>query len=206
MDRLLQDIIDILPVGAWVSDQHGELVHGNAAAERVWSGAGPPAAEDRARFDAWCRQACEGVASNERNALETLAPEDGRIGDAVTIECFDGSVKTILHSTAPLHDAQGRITGAVDIIQDITAFKANETRLQRREQLLLTMIDLLPVGVWATDKRGLVTLVNRAAMNGLGRSIRRLSPGGGRIPGSASASRTGRSCAPCDRERLRMAT
>jgi PAS domain S-box-containing protein len=163
MDPLLEDFIDTLPVGAWVSDQHGGLVRSNATARRIWSGAGPPAPDDRDRFDAWCRQSCENVATRGWQALGTLAPGEAHIGEAVAIECFDGSTKTILHSTAPLRDAGGRMTGSIAIIQDITAFKANEARLQRREQLLLTMIDLLPVGVWATDKRGNVTLVNPAA-------------------------------------------
>jgi PAS domain S-box-containing protein len=163
MERLLHDIIDILPVGAWVSDQDGELVRSNQAAECIWRGPTPLTDEDLDRFAAWWKETSKRLAFDDWKTLETLPPGKRRIGDTVVIECFDGSTRTILHSTAPLHDAQGRLTGAVAISQDITAFKANEARLQRREQLLLTMIDLLPVGIWATDKRGHVTLVNPSA-------------------------------------------
>ena len=45
----------------------------------------------------------------------------------------------------------------------IWAFEQITAAVRQRERLLHTMIDLLPVGVWATDKRGRVTLVNPAA-------------------------------------------
>lgn len=163
MDRLLQDIIDTLPVGVWVSDAQGRIVRNNPAAERIWSGAGPPADADSDRFRAWWQHTRQQFVSQDWGIARELAPGESCIGHPVPIECFDGSTKTILHSAALLHDDQGKVTGAVGISEDITAIKENEEQWHRREQLLQTMIDLLPVGVWANDKRGRVTLVNPAA-------------------------------------------
>ena len=163
MERLLQDIIDILPVGVWVSDAQGRIVRNNPAAERIWSGAGPPAEVDADRFRAWWRETCQHFASQDWGTAKPLAPGETCMGHPVAIECFDGSTKTILHSAGLLHDDDGHLTGAVGISEDITAITINEEQWHRREQLLHTMIDLLPVGVWANDKRGRVTLVNPAA-------------------------------------------
>ena len=163
MERLLQDIIDILPVGVWVSDANGQLVRCNPAAKRIWSGAGPPAEADRERFEAWWRQTCQQFVGCDRDAADALAAGEAPVGRTLDIVCFDGSSKTILHSAAPLHDDTGRFTGAVGISEDVSVLKQDEDRWRRREQVLHTMIDLLPVGVWAIDRRGRVTLFNPAA-------------------------------------------
>jgi len=163
MERLLQDIIDILPVGVWVSDANGRLVRSNPAARRIWSGAGLPTDEDSGRFEAWWPDACRQLASQDGEAADAAGPGDASAARAVEIVCFDGSSKTILHSVAALHDDSGRFSGAVGIGEDITALKQSESQWRRREQLLHTMIDLLPVGVWAIDLHGRVTLLNPAA-------------------------------------------
>jgi len=56
MERLLQDIIDILPVGVWVTDANGRFVRANPAARAIWRGTGPLQHADGDRFDAWWRQ------------------------------------------------------------------------------------------------------------------------------------------------------
>jgi PAS domain S-box-containing protein len=163
MERLPQHLIDILPVGAWVTDAHGRIVRNNRAAERIWSGASPPAAADADRFRAWWQHTRQQFVSQECGMPAALATAEPCAGRAVAIECFDGSTKTILYSADLLHDSRGRVTGSIGISEDITAITTNEEQWHRREQLLHTMIDLLPVGVWATDKRGRVTLINPAA-------------------------------------------
>ena len=163
MERLLQDIIDTLPVGVWVSDANGRLVRSNPAARRIWCGVDPPAAEETERFESWWRQTSEQFASQDWSAADALANGAASTVRTIDIVCFDGSARTILHSVAALHDDTGRFTGAVGISEDVTLLKLGEDQWRRREQLLHTMIDLLPVGVWAIDKRGRVTLVNPAA-------------------------------------------
>ncbi|HEX2596076.1 MAG TPA: ATP-binding protein [Luteimonas sp.] len=163
MERLLQDIIDILPVGVWVTDANGRFVRANPAARAIWRGTGPLQHADGDRFDAWWRRTCERFETMDWGTTQALANGRTRVAGSATIACFDGSTKAILHSAAPVHDNQGRITGAVAIIEDITALTQSEAQWRRREHLLHTMIDLLPVGVWATDTHRRVTLVNPAA-------------------------------------------
>ena len=93
MERLLQDIIDTLPVGVWVSDATGQLVRSNPAARRIWCGADPPAAEDSERFEAWWRQACERFASQDWSAADALANGGACAARTIDIVCFDGSAK-----------------------------------------------------------------------------------------------------------------
>ena len=164
MERLLQDIIDILPVGVWVSDAQGRIVRNNPAAERIWSGAGPPADADSDRFRSVVAThppaiRIAGLGHRQGTCARRVLHRTSGCPSSVSTD----RLKTILHSAALLHDNQERSPGPVGISEDITAIKESEERWHRREQLLQTMIDLLPVGVWANDKRGRVTLVNPAA-------------------------------------------
>ncbi len=56
------------------------------------------------------------------------------IAQAIEIERFDGSRGTILSSSAPIRDDQGKITGAVSVILDITERKVMEEELQKAKE------------------------------------------------------------------------
>ncbi len=36
---LLSKILDILPLGLWIMDKKGTIVHGNPAGQKIWAGA-----------------------------------------------------------------------------------------------------------------------------------------------------------------------
>ncbi|MFL6591240.1 MAG: ATP-binding protein [Luteimonas sp.] len=163
MERLLQEIIDILPVGIWVSDANGQLLRANPAALRICRGNGRANDADGPAFAAWWGECIRTFPTSEWGTHQALASGRTSFGHSIAVACFDGSIKTLLHASAPLHDEQGRITGAVAVIEDISELTRSQAHWRRREQLLHTMIDLLPVGVWAADGRGRVTLVNPAA-------------------------------------------
>jgi PAS domain S-box-containing protein len=163
MDRLLQDIIDILPVGVWVADPTGKLIRSNRAAERIWNGCLPVGASDFAAYKGWWADTGKPVTPDEWGLARAIGRGETSLGQRIRIQCFDGAFKTILQSAAPLHDNAGRLTGAVAIHEDISELQQSEERWHRREQLLHTMFDLLPVGVWAIDARSRVTHVNPAA-------------------------------------------
>ncbi len=82
------------------------------------------------------------------------------VGDLVRIQCFDGPIKTILHSAAPLVDARGGIVGAVCVIEDITALSDAQQRLQQSETLFRSVFEMSPVGLHVTDREGHVTHEN----------------------------------------------
>ena len=163
MERLLQDIIDMLPVGLWVADAQGHLIRNNRAAERIWLGADLVGIDQLDRYKGWWVDSGKPIALDEWGLVRAIRHGETSAGQLVRIQCFDGSFKTILASAAPLYDESGRLTGAVAINEDVTALQEGEQRWHQREQLLHTMFDLLPVGVWALDAIGNITLANPAA-------------------------------------------
>jgi len=61
---------------------------------------------------------------------------------------------------APLLDAQGKITGVVGLVEDITEKKELENRLQRSEERLRRIFDNTPMGIILTDEKGNYVEVN----------------------------------------------
>lgn len=162
VERLLQELIDLMPVGVWVADQEGRFVRMNCAARKIWCAKAHDNLQDTSLFRAWS------VASGEE-----LTPGDWGLQQAVRhgetaeqlmrIRCLDGGERTIVNTVAPLYDGQGQPTGAVAINEDVTDLLAIRTLSDRRGELLQTMLDLLPVGVFRFDENGQIVEANPAA-------------------------------------------
>lgn len=162
MERLLQEIIDLMPVGVWVANRQGALVRMNSAAREIWR-ADPHA--NLGRFDtykAWCAATGEEIKPGEWGLDRAI--EDGSTSEElIRIQCFDGTERTVVNTAAPLHDEHGRLTGAVAVTEDVTELMAAQSLSHERGELLQTVQDLLPVGVLLFDAQGRLTEANPAA-------------------------------------------
>ncbi|RUT04314.1 hypothetical protein DSM106972_045420 [Dulcicalothrix desertica PCC 7102] len=74
----------------------------------------------------------------------------------------DGSHFPVLLSVTALRDSENNITGFLGIGSDISERKQAESALLENEQLLRTVLEILPVGVWIVDKNGQILRVNPA--------------------------------------------
>ncbi|HEX6318646.1 MAG TPA: PAS domain S-box protein [Burkholderiales bacterium] len=159
--RLLQGIFDILPVGVWIADAAGRIVSNNPAGERVWKGARYVPVAEYGEYKGWWVDTGKPIAAEEWALARALKGETST-GELVRIQCFDGSFKTIINSAAPLREEHGAIAGAIVVNEDITALHEAQEKQRASEQLLRTVFDLLPVGVWIADREGRITLSNPA--------------------------------------------
>ena len=50
---VLQQVLDVLPVGLWIMDASGRIVYGNPAAQRLWAGARYVGIEQLGEYKAW---------------------------------------------------------------------------------------------------------------------------------------------------------
>lgn len=163
MDRLLQDIIDILPVGVWVADAQGLVIRSNPAAAELWRGTPGAVTVDLDRCAGWWAETGLPLTPTDWGLARAIRNGETSHSELIRIQCLDGSTRTILSSAAPLYDDGGTLTGAVATHEDVTALQESEQRWHHREQVLKTMFDLLPVAVWGLDADGKVVLVNPAA-------------------------------------------
>ena len=163
-ERLLRGVFDLLPVGVWITDAAGRISSHNPAGERIWRGARHVGVPDYGEYQAWWADTGKPIAAEEWAMARALTRGETSTGELLRIQCFDGSQKIILNSAAPLRDARGEVTGAICVNEDITALHEAQEKQRASEQLLRTVIDLLPVGLWVADREGRITLANPAGL------------------------------------------
>ena len=98
-------------------------------------------------------------------------------GTAQTVEestTVDGHRITYLTTKAPYRDATGRMIGIIGVAHDISQIKRSEEELRRSHAFLRQVIDIDPNFVFAKDRAGRFTLVNKAVADAYGTTVENL--------------------------------
>lgn len=158
-EERLRGVVDNLPIGVWFTDEKGQIVYGNPHAREIWSGARYVGPDEFHEYKAWW--ADTGIALGKEDWAVARAIRDGQtsLNEVLTIECFDGTRKTILNSAVPLRGPTGQITGVVVLNNDITERKNAEAKM-----MWLASFPLFnPYPVVEVDPKGQVHYINPAA-------------------------------------------
>jgi PAS domain S-box-containing protein len=134
--RLLEQVLDNLPIGVWVLDRDGRIMFGNPAGRAIWGGPRYLGLEEFEAYRGWWADSGEPVAPSEWAAARAILRGETSLNDVVNIESFDGTQKTILNSAVPLRSLGGEIIGAILVNQDITEQRAAEAALRCSEEQL----------------------------------------------------------------------
>lgn len=129
----LRTVLETLPVAIWIAEADGSMVSTNRMVEKIW-GKGVPNANSIPELDAyrgWWAGSGMPVKAEEWALARALTLGETSLGEIIDIQRFDGTSGTILNSAAPILDAEGRITGAVAVSQDITDQRRLERELQK---------------------------------------------------------------------------
>ncbi|MBM0104930.1 PAS domain S-box protein [Steroidobacter sp. S1-65] len=164
--------LDAIPGAVYICDNEGWLVAYNSEAAKVW-GRAPELAETRERFCGSHRlfltdgaplahEVCP-MAEAVRSGVETRNAE-------VVIERPDGSRCVALVNIRALKDHRGRIQGAINCFQDITAHKAIEDELRRKHQDLEDFFENSAIALHVVSGDGIIQRANQAELNLLGYS------------------------------------
>lgn len=160
-ERLLQGVLENLPVGVWIVDEKGAILHGNQASQKIWAGARYGGMERYGEYKAWHLDSGKAVEPGDWAAVRCLQQGESISDEELEIECFDGSHKIILNSATPLYENR-ILQGAIVVNQDITERKQAEQALAKSEALFKTVFNILPVGAWITDEKGTILFGNPA--------------------------------------------
>jgi two-component system, sensor histidine kinase PdtaS len=142
-------LLEKLPAGAYTCDAEGLITYFNPQAVELWGRA--PALNDP--VDRFCGSfklfATDGspIAHDQCWMALALTRNEAYNGQAIVIERPDGQRLTALAHANPVHDASGKLLGAVNVLVDISerqrtelALRASEARLtvalQEKEVLL----------------------------------------------------------------------
>lgn len=135
--RLLENILETLPVGVWITDETGKITHGNAAGQKIWGGAKYIAPDEFHEYIGWYYNSGRPIAPEEWAVSRAISRGETTINEILKIRCFDGiTQKIIFNSAVPIREKDGTIIGAVSVNQDITELKRSEELLKN------TMLEL----------------------------------------------------------------
>lgn len=134
--RRLRTVLDVLPVGMFITDAEGKLIVINQAAREIWGGEAPLI--DTSQLDlykGWWVKTGKRLRSEDWGLARALNPGETSIGEEVEIEAFDGSHKTILSYALPVPSSTGT-SGAVAACVDITKLRDTERALRELNETL----------------------------------------------------------------------
>ena len=127
-------MLEKLPAGAYTCDPDGLITYFNPQAERLWGRA--PKLNDP--VDRFCGSfklfASDGSPIAHDRCWMALALETHREYNEreIVVERPDGRRLTALAHANPIHDGSGKLTGAVNVLVDVTEQKRAEEELERR--------------------------------------------------------------------------
>ncbi|MEO0248673.1 MAG: PAS domain-containing protein [candidate division WOR-3 bacterium] len=130
-EELLRQVLDLLPVGVWITDRSGKIILGNPAGRRIWAGARYVGIDRFGEYKAWWAKTGKLVEPEEWAVARAIRKGETSLDEELEIECFDGTRKIILNSALPIRNANNEIVAAIVVNQDITERKAAEKELLR---------------------------------------------------------------------------
>ena len=134
--RLLEQVLETLPIGVWVLGPDGRLLFGNRAGHEVWGRTDDAVMIDSEEFRGRWVGSGEPIAPDEWAAVRALRRGETVIDELIRIQAFDGRERTILNSAVPIRNESGEVVGAIVVNQDITERHAAEEALRRSEAQL----------------------------------------------------------------------
>ncbi len=157
-----RQLVQGLPVAVYAVDAQGRLVLYNAAAVKLWGREPSPR-------ECWngARRVLLPNGKPLRNSQLPIAiamRQDEPIRDfEMIIQRPDGGRSHVLSFPDPLHDSAGAVTGAINVVVDITALKTAESALRASTRNLRTLsraIEQSPAGVLITSPAGIIEFTN----------------------------------------------
>jgi PAS domain S-box-containing protein len=113
-------VLEGMPAGLVVADPAGTIFRVNLEAKRIWGGARMAAVGDYKELLGWWPENGEPLKPDEWPLVRAVEKGETSLHAIINIRSLDGMKRTILDSAAPLRNTQGDVTGAVDVMLDVT--------------------------------------------------------------------------------------
>ncbi|MFW6290515.1 MAG: PAS domain-containing sensor histidine kinase [Mariniphaga sp.] len=176
-EKLLQNILQVLPVGIFISDEQGNVVKTNRVAEKIWGGVKYVPIDQLKEYKGWWRKTGKRIKSDEWALARAFQKGETSVNEEIDIECFDGTRKTVLNFAVPVKNQEGKIISAVAVTMDITTRIKMEEALQESEKRFRKVLEIGTVGVLFFDLKGNFLNANDTFLRMIGHSRQALEQG-----------------------------
>lgn len=125
-EEILKRLLELLPVGVWITDGKGQIQHANPACRAIWGGTRYVGIDGYGEYKGRRADSEEVVAPEDWAAARAVLKGEIVLNEKIEIECFDGKRKTTLNSAVPIRDSSKNIIGAIAVYQDVTGLDNSE--------------------------------------------------------------------------------
>lgn len=171
----LQAIVNNISEGVMVTDKDGKVTYMNqmALAELGDKALGQKLEKLTEKWNARHVSNYQQLDVNELPPLQCL-----RTGATLEMECImdteRGADRTILITSQPINDADGKLMNTLNICRDLTLKKGAERKLRESEQMYLSLIDRINEGLVLVDLVGNIQFANDRFCKMLEKDLRHL--------------------------------
>ncbi len=163
--KLLSLVVETMPIGIWLIDKEGKVIHGNSAAQNIWGGAKFIGIEKYSEYKTW-DLSNNPITLENSSIIRALQKGEPTINEELRIERFDKGERFILNSAVPIHNSNKDVVGVVVINQDVTDQRSKETQIRK----LSSAVEQSTVSVFITDLQGRIEYVNKKFIESTGYS------------------------------------
>jgi PAS domain S-box-containing protein len=126
---LLKQIIDLLPVGVFVTDALGAITQINHTARELWGGVQLGNSTQFGGYVAYWPETGKRLEPDEWALHRAIKTGETVHDELMDIRCFDGTRKIIASHAMPIRDQSGHIISALAVQVDVTEFKRTEQQI-----------------------------------------------------------------------------
>jgi PAS domain S-box-containing protein len=137
--RKLSALLESLPVGVLIADADGRICQTTEEAARILNTAGVAEADTYGELLGWWDSAGKALKDHDGPLARALYQGETSQSERLRVRRFNGKPMTLVASTSPLRGPEGRILGAVILIQDLTEASEIEADLQERVTKLVSL-------------------------------------------------------------------
>jgi PAS domain S-box-containing protein len=158
-EKKYRKLIYNLPIAIYACDPDGRILLYNKAAEAIWGRA------PEIGVDLWCGSSKIYNLDNKIVPLDScpmaflLKTGDVHKGVGI-IEKLNGEKRTVTTDPVAFYDKNGKLTGAVNLITDITDRIAIEKALKESEKKFRQIVETAQEGIWLLDKEHSTSFIN----------------------------------------------
>lgn len=169
-ERQLRTVLDMLPIGVWLTNEKGQIVLENPAAGQIWDGIDTGGVDSFGDYKGRWNENGRPVAPDEWPIARAIQFGEKSLNKRIDIKPSGQAARTISQSAVPLHGNNDSIIGAVVTTEDITERRRAEQALAESEERFRGIFSQAGVGIMQMTPDLRPSMVNQRLLDMLGYS------------------------------------